>query len=321
MSCWEARLAAAGTAACGKTRADVPSAAKRLEVNKTFESELVISRSHQDDYRLRVSWYDRASSLLLSLLIMLGVVVFVLFFIWLSGRIFISRAAVPVQLTELGNSDSALGAGVELEPSTDEELGPDSELNAPMPAETLASIADAVGSQVAVLDDPRLNGQEQWGGRGDGRLAGRGTGSGVARRWELRFIEGNTLETYARQLDFFAVELAVLMPGNKVVYAYHLTKAKPDTRTGPADAEKRYYLTWRRGELQAADRALLDRAGVQCDGRIILKFLPAKVEARLADLEKSHAERKADNVSQTRFGIRAVGDRYEFFVLEQSYRE
>ena len=50
------------------------------------------------------------------------------------------------------------------------------------------------------------------GSRGDGRTPGfgRGSGSGVARRWEVRFIEGNTLQTYARQLDFFEIELGVL---------------------------------------------------------------------------------------------------------------
>ena len=256
--------------------------------------------------------------MLLSLLILLGVMVFGLLILWLTNRIFLSQAAVPVHLTELGEGDGPLGAGMELETPTDEELGLESDLEVPMLAEKLSAIADAVGSKVAMLDDPRLTGQSQSGGKGDGRLAG-GGGTGTRRRWEVRFFEGNTLKTYARQLDFFEIELGVLVPGNKVVYAYNLTKRKPDVRTGPADAEKRYYLTWRRGGLQEADRALLARAGVRSQGRLILKFLPPKIEARLAGLEKTHAASEADNIRKTCFGIRPDGNGFAFFVLEQSY--
>ena len=256
--------------------------------------------------------------MLLSLLILLGVMVAGLLILWLTSRIFLSQAAVPVQLTELGEGEGPLGAGMELAPPTDEELGLESDLELPMLAEKLSAIADAVGSKEAMLDDPRLTGQSQSGGKGDGRLAG--GGAGTRRRWEVRFFEGNTLKTYARQLDFFGIELGVLRPGNKVVYAYNLTKKRPDTRTGPADAEKRYYLTWRRGELQQADHALLARAGVKSQGRLVLKFLTHRCESQLAGLERTYAGRQADNLRKTSFGIRPDKAGFEFFVLEQSYR-
>ena len=85
---------------------------------------------------------------------------------------------------------------------------------------------------------------------------------------------------YARQLDFFKIELGVLQPDNKIIYVFNLTKPKPDTRTvsNPSLNEKRYYLTWRTGEMQQADRDLLAKAGVDSGDRLILKFLPPEVE-------------------------------------------
>jgi len=260
--------------------------------------------------------------MLLTWVILLGVLVFGLLIVWLTSKIFLSQAAVPVQFTDLGEGDSQLGGGMDLEAPSDEELGLESDLDEPMVAETLAAIADAVGTKAAMLDDPRLTGHSRSGGRGDGRLAGGGgTGTGISRHWEVRFLKGNTLETYARQLDFFGIELGVLQPGNKVVYAYNLTKARPDSRTGPADAEKRYYLTWRSGELQQADRELLARAGIQAQDRIILKFLPPAIEGRLAQLEKARGGARADSIRRTRFGIRSDGAGFAFFIAEQTYRD
>ena len=141
------------------------------------------------------------------------------------------------------------------------------------------------------------------GGAGPGRGLGHGPGKGgLPRRWELHFIKGNTLDVYARQLDFFGIELGVLLPDNKVVYAFNLAKPKPDTRIGAADKEKRYYLTWRgeAGDLQKADRELLARAGVDTEDRLILKFLPPAVEATLATLEKSLRGRRAKKESARR---------------------
>ena len=39
----------------------------------------------------------------------------------------------------------------------------------------------------------------------------------------------NTLEAYARQLDYFKIELGIILPGNKVICTKNLTKRRPDT--------------------------------------------------------------------------------------------
>lgn len=278
------------------------------------------------EYRLKVSRYDQVSSMLIALLVLVGVAVFLMLVVWLTNQIFLTQTAVPVEMMELGEGEGPLGGGMELAGPVEEEIGMDSDLEEPAVKDTLAAIADAVGEQAALLDDPALSDQMKsgrgGGSRGDGRGLGRGSGSGsgLARQWEVRFIKGNTLDTYARQLDFFQIELGVLEPGNRVRYASHLTKSRPDTRIGPADQEKRYYLTWRSGDLQQADRELLARAGVEAAGRIILKFLPPALEAQLYNMEKARADSLGEKARRTRFGIVPEGEGYSFFIMDQSYK-
>lgn len=272
------------------------------------------------DYSLRTSAFDRALSTVISLLVLLGIVVLLLAVIWFTGRTQANQTAVPIDLQPIGEGGAPMGDDLEI----DTELGREEELQDPELKDSLATIADAVSNKLAMLDDPVLsdpNALEAGGRKGDPRRGGGGTGgTGQPRRWEIMFDEGNTLETYARQLDYFNIELGLLLPDNRVQYVSNLSSAQPQVRTGPADEEKRFYLTWRQGELQEADRELLAKAGVSADGRLILKFLPPEVEAELAQLEQARAGDRADRVLRTRFGIRAQGGGFAFYVIDQAYR-
>ncbi len=271
------------------------------------------SESSQTDrlpkYGLRVSNYDRVLSAVLAAVLLVGAAVLILLALWLTSRLFLGQAAVPVVLEQIGSSDSPLSDQRDLDsPELDQ-----TDLVEPQITERLASIADAVSSQPALIGDPTP-------GQAASSAGGGGMQGGTQRRWELTFMQGNTLDTYARQLDFFRIELGVLEPGNQVRYAQNLSKSKPDVRTGPADAEKRYYLTWRGGDLIEADRALLARAGIDNQSRIILKFLPPEVESQLAQLEKTHAGDQIDQLRRTRFGISPHGNGYRFRVIDQAFR-
>ena len=277
---------------------------------------------------LRVSAYDRVASMLLALLLLIGTMVLALLLLWLTSQIFAGQAVVPVILEEIGSGDGPLGGSMELDAPTMEEIGQETDLTDPELSDRLAAIADAVASKTALLEDPLLseemNPKRGGGSKGDGRGgrigSGTGSGTGRSRHWEVQFIKGNTLESYARQLDFFRIELGVLMPDNKVIYAKDFTKTKPDRYTSPADKEQRYYLTWRRGGLQAADSELLARAGISAKGKLILKFLPPDVETDMVQRERAYAGRGADKVRKTLFGIRQDGGGYSFYVMQQEKR-
>jgi hypothetical protein len=266
--------------------------------------------------------------LLLALLLTAGGVALLVFVVWVSGKI----AAPPpkpvggqfVDLAregENGGNRQAPG-GTQLDNPSDE------------PSSGKADESPDVQNQLDRLDLAAVTKTGSL-GSGGGKYGGTGPGEGwgdrrdrppgspapPARHWEVLFGKG-TLDDYARQLDFFKIELGVLQPGNKIVYARNLAKPRPDTRevANPVAAENRYYLTWRNDEMQQADRDLLAKAGIDPGERLILKFLPAEVEQRLAALEASRAGTEVKRIQRTRFGVRAEGGGFAFFVLEQSLR-
>lgn len=278
----------------------------------------------------KASPYERVASMLISLLVLIGVVVSILLVTWLSMQAHRPPVSHPVQLEELaeggeeGDGRPGGGRGDEVIPPAGGEGFSD---GAAQPQEDrLASISAAVATKMDTMEDLVSVDGEPRPGSGKGRGIGYGVGDGIGdgrggkpRHWEVQFPPGNTLNSYAKQLDFFGIELAVPMPENRLLYAFHLSKAKPDTRLTPADAEKRYYLTWRRGELQQADRDLFARAGVETQGKVILRFLPRDVEMRLVALEKARAGSTTMTIRRTLFGVRPEAGGYAFFVVDQTY--
>jgi hypothetical protein len=278
---------------------------------------------------------------------------------WLTRRLSIVHLAVPVELIEYsgygGRGDHAAGFGRDAElgePGMEpgEEGGDAGE---PSMEASLAAVAQVVTSQAAALDSmlaampssatssavgEGAGGNPVGGGTGVGW--GKGKGIGDSRkpgplgegpeelippweRWEIRFSTTGS-QVYARQLDFFKIELGAIGGGKaEVDYAYNLAKGKPDHRTGKPDQEDRIYMTWRdtRGPIAAFDRELMQRAGVPIARRTILQFLPKDVEKLLATMEFQNAKgRDPRTFLKTVFGVREAGGKYEFHVIEQRFR-
>jgi hypothetical protein len=189
-------------------------------------------------------------------------------------------------------------------------------------------VLEAVALREADLDDPTISDEEtphKGGGKqeGTGNRPGYGFGPGKPgipphMRWEISFGDGNTLDIYARQLDFFKIELGVYSPG-RVNYAKNLAKSKPDVYSGPSAEDKRLYMSWKQGRLKEADRELIAKSGIQASGRPILQFYPDETEQLLLHLEHDFKGKDASTIRKTRYGVRAVGKGYEFYVIDQTY--
>jgi hypothetical protein len=137
------------------------------------------------------------------------------------------------------------------------------------------------------------------------------------RHWEIVFAKDD-LDLFAWQLDFFGIELGVLTPENKIVYAYHLSKPKPDTCVcdDPRLKERRYYMVGRSS--RQTEEKLLGRAGIDAGDSIILQFIPPAIEDQLSDLETGYAGADLKKkLVRTRFGVRATENRFSLYVLEQ----
>jgi hypothetical protein len=281
-------------------------------------------------YELAVSSYDRVSSLLIALLALVGLGVAGLVVIIYTSRVFARQEPIPVEMEQLaGRGDNSLGLERDPEPLGVEDVPA---LQEPQLQDALAAVSDAVADSQARLDDATFDGAPQssrGGGRGDSRAAG-GDAEGIeekvprASRWEIHFDVGN-LQEYARQLDAFGIELAVLDKSGGVLYAGHFTQSKPERKSKSPELESRLYMSWRGGALQAADRQLLARAGIEVGARIMLQFYPPAAENELALREKEYARgRDVNEIRKTIFGVRRKGngeDGFEFFVIDQRYFE
>jgi hypothetical protein len=284
---------------------------------------------------LRVSIFDRAWSWLLALLLLIGAVVLVLFLVWLSNHIHVADIAREVGLTDVGTGDGggdgrpSGGTQLESPDSNSEQIAIND--RAPDVEETITAVTETVDQTVKQLEDPATQPPRNPGDYGTGDGSHRGTrpgrgpergpggpgGSGQSRRWEVRFDKGNTLETYARQLDFFNIELAVLAGGDKVIYLSKFSAGIPQKREGPRTEEKRYYFVWQGGDLKQADLEFFRRAKVGTESGRIFMFIPSDVEVKLIEMEKAFQNKNAADIKKTRFQILPEGNGFAFKVVSQ----
>jgi len=276
---------------------------------------------------LRVSAYDNVASLLVSLIILIGIAVAIMFVIWLTTTLVFRQKSVPVKLIEniAGRGDHAEGFERDLEAPGLEEMP---ELAEPQLEASLEAVTDAVSSVAASMDvlntASTVTGKGE-GGMGDSRPPGPlGEGENIIprwERWEIRWAS-NSVSAYARQLDFFKIELAAAAVTRNVDYASNLVRPRPTRRSGPPTEEKRLYMTWRAGNLEAFDRSLLARAGIPTQNRLVMQFFPEVVEDRLANIEMDNGGgRSVKEFLRTVFGVRPTrGGEYEFFIMEQRFR-
>ena len=246
--------------------------------------------------------------------------------LWITSRVWTTQEAVPVEFIEelSGRGDAALGSARDLEEPGEEEVD---DLNEPQLEETIEALTDAISTQAATLDtlEGEARASTRGKGLGDNRAAGPGGDGNVIPRWERWEIkyEHESVGEYARVLDYFGVQLAAFGGGKtEIDYAYNLAKATPDTGTATrSERDQWLHFVWRHGPLVAADRELLNNAGIPTRGRTLMQFYPSKTENLLAALENRELSGKPlETVKRTVFGVVGSDGRYEFVVLRLQTR-
>lgn len=278
-------------------------------------------KEHREHYRLGVNSYDRASSLLVSLLVMAGTVFFALVIIFFARQFVSMPVPVPVIPLAPGDlpEDRPMGVAEDIEPPGVEDAP---ELTEPSLMDTLNALTSTVSSKQAILSDQALDASDKVGrgsGLGDKRQPG-GGGDGLPSR-EIQFEVAN-LDAYAKLLDFFKIEIGVISTTDTTAhYATQLSRAKPAVRTGPRGGEKRYYFQ-PRGVFANFDRQLASKAGIAGKGQLIYHFYPQESYMMLLGIEQQHARqagKKPADIELTAFQIKPKGSGFEFVVDEQLY--
>ena len=151
-------------------------------------------------------------------------------------------------------------------------------------------------------------------------VAGAG-GAKREQRWIVEFADGGDLLLYARQLDYFGIELGIAYPDGRVIYISHLSTTAVRREATIRDGDQRLFFNWQAGNRIKADRELLTRAGVSnVEQGMILHFYSAETESQLAQLEQSFANRPADRIRRTTFRVEPDGDGFRFRVIQQKNR-
>lgn len=288
--------------------------------------------------------YDRVSSLLLA--IVLGAM---MVFGWLSviaatTSAYQARVTQPIQVIEVsggggGEPDAKMNNIEEINVASGEQAdrASNNEEDASTfeepsvearPAAMLDTVAEA-GETLAEVDVsavmPRGNRvatgkrRSKIGNGGPGYGFGPGDG-GVRRedRWSILYKTGQTADEYARQLDAFGVELAIIS-GNQLIYASNFSRAQPTKRTGSGADDQRLFFVWRGQGRKESDIALLTKAGLQVGDAVIFQFYPARIETILEQLEVRYKGKQPAEIRSTRFGVVQADNGYSFEVVGQEY--
>jgi hypothetical protein len=287
-------------------------------------------------HQLRVTSYDKVSSWIVSMLIVLCVTVGALFLMYITSKFVSGQFAVPVVPISTGGGGTD-GMGTAGDPEA-EAPSPDDvpAFDEPQIQDTLTSVATAVTSQIDLLANEQLEVAAKpsgdfrnpglGGGRGGGIGGGIGSGFGPGHggqepRREIRF-EPSSIQEYAQWLDFFKIELAVLnQDENKVYYASQLAQAKPSVRVGDPAKEGRLCMIPTDSQFSALDRQLATKAGIANKGTIVIQFYPNESAALLIGLEQKFAgNHKPETIRGTVFRVTKTGNQFAFKVEDQTYR-
>ena len=282
---------------------------------------------------MRETLYDLVSSWTISLFLAVFLTCGTVVTVWVTTRPPKPPEAVPVELVELpgGFADGTPGETLRVD-------SPEPEVRDAIPAESVADqveITEAVDAVVQMSEAGTRQVQQQFdtGGiqdvgkvgsaKGTGRRPlgfGNGTG-GFPReqRWFVKFGERASQEEYAKQLDFFGIEVGALLPDGRLAYLKNLSNPMPTVRyVNTGSAEARLYMTWQGGERRSADVQMFAKANINVNAdTIIFHFYPKETENKLARLELDYRNRTVKQIRRTYFAVEPDGGGYRFSVFRQ----
>jgi hypothetical protein len=289
------------------------------------------------------SAYDQVTSMLMAVVLGAAVVVGLLYLVYVTNQEYASRVTAPLQIVEVfggggGSPDGTRGSTEKIDvPGADAAAmasnndADASDFEEPSVRETPAAMLDAVaeaGQGLAEVDVEAVmpSGGPIATGRRASKLGSGGPGLGFGpgdggipteQRWSIVYNPGQTIEEYARQLDAFGVELAVVSGPNQLTYVSRFSDAAPSKRYGSGQGDSRLYFLWQGRGRKASDVALLQKAGIQVGEGVVMQFYPKAVENQLAQLEVRYRRRQPGEIRFTRFSVVPTGEGYGFSVVAQ----
>ena len=278
-------------------------------------------------YRLAVNAFDRVSSLLVSLLVLVGMTVGVLVIIFIFRRFSPDTTPAVVIPVSKARGEPPKGYAEDLDPPGLEDVPTD---RPPDLQEMLKELTNAISSKTAMLSDEAFRAGEQVGhGSGKGHKDYNGTGGegGNDPPKELRF-DARSPTDYGRMIDYFGGELAVAVPREgKVYYAKNLASSKPTVRVGTSVEENaanrfRFFATGS-SPLAGLEIALARKAGIMKSGAYIMVFYPNEFYTKIITIEQAEMRKNGhktiEEIDRTVIRVNREGSDYVPTVEKQTY--
>ena len=277
--------------------------------------------------------FDLATSAQIAGVIGLGGFVALLIALWLSNLL-PEVEVIPVIMTpgdggfEDGSPDETLDVESPEDPSDDPSLSNDQNVSQlEQITEQMVTLSENAAALVAPneFSDPSGGGNpgsaEGTGGRPLGTGGGTGGGTKREQRWLIQFADKGNLKSYAKQLDFFKIELGCAFKDGRIYYLKNMSSSEDVRESRQSSEDKRLFMSWQGGDRVKADIELLQKAGIKdaADG-VPLHFYHPETEQMLARLELSYMNKTAAEIRRTYFQVSKSGSSYEFKVTNQKLR-
>lgn len=275
-------------------------------------------------YELSVNSYDRASTMVLALLVLIGAGVASLAVVFFSNKFSTTIEPIAFVPVEASSPNANQGLAQDPEPPGAQDAP---ELTEPQLEDTLDALS-MLSLDEALISEEAVDAADQAGkgnSLGDARQAGPG-GDGVVERvprwerWKIRF-EPRSPRDFAAWLDQYGIRVGVLGRDNKVHVAWDFSKGAVKTES----VEPKNYNAWGQtipadGPMPALTKELARKAGILQRGPIALLFYPFEVESLLYTLEKArNASGDANKIRETIFTVITGSSGFEFQVIDQKY--
>ena len=287
--------------------------------------QLPTSRPVRFEYMIKINDYDRVTSFLIALNMLMGLAVAMLLLMWLSTIDIQRIAPIPVVMVPpKPPGDNPKGYEEDVEAPGLEEV---QDFTEPRIEETFLAVTDLVtatsGALVAL--NTGATSSSNGSGMGDKRSPG-GTGGGggedYSDRWRVN-ITARNIAGFARILDSFNIECVVFGGGVKTFdYAKNLSDTAP-TSYSREKADNRGVYDPTDANARLWTRELCEKAGIPVQGRFPTHAYPAVLNQKLTDLEFASATaagKQMDEVRRTTFEVRSAGGAFEFYVTKQEYK-
>lgn len=281
-----------------------------------------------DKVESRTSAYDRLSSALVALILLIGFLVSTLFLIWLTTVFhFDNNVAVALQPNNPGDDGNDKPEGFE-----DDELDPGvedfPEIETPALAEALEAVTDAVSSIQAnsehVSGDSAVMGAGGGYGSREGGTPGTGTGIPDYKRWKISY-EVDDINTYKQQLDFFGIEIGVVASQSEDIWRIGNLSTRPVVKTSSRSLEdKTLRFSHIKARMKRWDRNIAKDAGAPSDSSVsMVQFYPEDTRGLITNTEAQYLKsinRKLDDVRRTNIKVEQDGGGFKFTVVDCAFK-